>query len=157
MAISGQKDEDHSKKASLEKAKANGFGQPGVAGRKKFTANDVFEEAAEKRLPDLVKKSFDAIDRALESSNPKVALDAAYKLNKMYYQPDQKVVIEGGPSSVEIHQNILNLQDSASPKERAVLSAFQDLLAEGLKQEEIIEGELVEVEGEEVDSNKLAE
>lgn len=140
MEISGSKDLDHSQQASLEKAKANGFGQPGVAGRKKQNMNDTWEEIATQRLPDLVKKSYDAIERALASSNPKVALDAAHKLNKMTYQPDQKVVVEG-PDRNEIQVNILNMQDSLNPKELALMDAFKDVLKDGLAQQELAEAE----------------
>ena len=150
MAISGRKEIDDSKKASLEKAQQNGFGQPGVAGRKKFTANEMFEDLAEKRLPSLIEKSFDAIERALASTNQKTALDAAYKLNKMYYNPDQKVVVEG-PDRNEVQINILNMQENMNPKELAVASAFMDLMREGLTQEE---AEVIEAEAVEVDANE---
>lgn len=145
MAISGSKAVDDSKKASLEKAQANGFGQPGVAGRKKFSANEVFEKAAEERLPKLVEKSFDALDRALSSSNPKIALDAYYKLHKTHYNPDQKVVVEG-PDRNEIQVNILNMQDKLNPKELAVMDAFKDLLKDGMAQQELEEADVIDVE-----------
>jgi len=148
MAISGRKDEDDSKKASLEKARENGFGQPGVAGRKPYNANESFEELAKERLPNLVKKSFDALERALDSSNQNTALAAFDKLHKNYYNPDKKIIVEG-PSHNEIQNNILVLQDGMNPKELEVMNAFQDLLREGLRSEEkeaaIIDVEAVDV------------
>lgn len=155
MTISGSKDLDHSQQASLEKAKANGFGQPGVAGRKKQHMNDVWEQIATERLPDLVKKSYDAIERALASSNPKTALDAAAKLNKMTYQPDQKVVVEG-PDRNEIQVNILNMQDSMNPKELAIMDMFKDVLKDGLSQQELQAAETIDAEVvEEIDLDEL--
>lgn len=155
MTISGSKNVDHSQNASLEKAKANGFGQPGVAGRKKQHMNDVWEEIATQRLPDLVRKSYDAIERALVSSNPKTALDAAAKLNKMTYQPDQKVVVEG-PDRNEIQVNILNMQDTLNPKELAIMDAFKDVLKDGLAQQELQAAETIEAEFvEEIDLEEL--
>jgi len=152
--IKGNKDGDDSKNASLEKARANGFGQQGVAGRKPaLSANSIFEEAAEKRLPDLVKKSFDALDRALSSGNPKIALDAYYKLHKTYYNPDQKIVVEG-PDQSTVHNNILVLQDNMNPKELAIMSAFKDLLQQGLQQEEFVEGDVIEVELDDSDESR---
>jgi hypothetical protein len=145
MLISGSKEVDDSKKASLEKAQANGFGQPGVAGRKKLSANDVFEEVAKDRLPALVVKSFDALERALSSSNPKIALDAYYKLHKTYYNPDQKVIVEG-PDRNEIQVNILNMQDNLNPRELEVMTAFKDLLKDGLKAQEVEEASIIDAE-----------
>jgi hypothetical protein len=142
MAISGRKDNDDSNKASLEKAKANGFGQPGVAGRKKLAANDMFEDLAQERLPSLIEKSFDALERALNSTNQKTALDAYYKLHKTYYNPEQKVIVEG-PDRNEVQINILNMQENMNPKELAVANAFMDLMREGLTQQE--ESEMIEV------------
>ena len=142
MGINGRKDEDSSHKSSLEKAQANGFGKEGVAGRKKLDATDKFERAMEDRIDDLIHKSINAIDRAMSSPNTKLASDAAFKFQKTWYNPDQKVIVEGGEQNNTF--NILVKHDELNEKEEFLLNKFEKFFKDAAKQE--IDGELLEAE-----------
>src|SRR5687767_14346919 len=103
MALNGRKDNDDTKKASLQKAQENGFGQKGVAGRPKRDATDLFDKRIQSgRMDELVEKVFNAWEVGLDSDNEKLKVSTADKFTKAFYNPDTKVVIEG-PDYNEIH------------------------------------------------------
>lgn len=145
MAIQGRQDDDNSKKASLAKAQANGFGQEGVAGRPRLNTTEMFEERAADRLPGIIDGMLTAWERALASGNTKLAADTATKVARIIYNPDQKIVVEGADRN-EVHNNILVIQDGMTPKEIEALKTFQNFLGDTIKEEEkeqVIEGELL--------------
>lgn len=147
--ISGRSNEDNSKKASLAKAQANGFGQEGVAGRQRLNTTELFEERAADRLPGIIDDLLSAWERALQSGNTKLAADTATKVARIIYNPDQKIVVEGADRN-EVHNNILVIQDGMSPKEIEALKTFQSFLGDAVREEEhenVVEGELLGEEG----------
>lgn len=152
MGISGRKDNDDSKKKSLQKAQDNGFGQKGVAGRPKRDATDLFNKHIESgRMEELVDKTFKAWQDGLESDNERLRVSTAEKFTKAFYNPEQKIVVEG-PDRNEVHMNILLGQDNLTDKERAALQEFQKFLGDAASEETAeIEGEIVVEAQEEVD------
>jgi len=143
MEISGRKDNDDSKKKSLEKAQANGFGQKGVAGRPKRDATELFNAHIESgRMEQLVDKVFQAWEVGLDSENDRLKVSTAEKFTKAFYNPEQKIVVEG-PDRNEIHMNILLGQDNLSAKEKAALQQFQNFLGDGMQEDEVVDAEIV--------------
>lgn len=148
MDIPRDKDNDDRKKASLEKAQSNGFGQKGVAGRPKRDATDLFiDKMAEGRMAELVEKTFDAWERGLNSDNDKLAVTTADKFTKAFYNPDKKIVVEGGEQN-QVNFNILLHQDNLNEKEKLALMKFKSFLSKGAEDEQPIEveGEVIEEE-----------
>lgn len=139
MTLHGEKDSDDAQKSSLEKR------QPGEvvkkAGRPKRDATELFNKHIESgRMEQLVDKVFDSWERGLDSNNDTLAVSTAEKFTKAFYNPDKKLVIEGGPTAEQIHMNIMLQQDSLSEKDKAILKKFT-LFLEAKSEENIIEVE----------------
>lgn len=142
MAVSGKKDDDDSQKRSLEKRQENGLGQPGVAGRPKMDASALWEERARERMTALIDSSLDAVERAVNSPNTKLASDVALKLMRQTWVQDQKITVEntGNPQTnnyLVINQNPLN------DKELHAMNLLQGILKEGASEndEDVIDVE----------------
>jgi metal-dependent hydrolase (beta-lactamase superfamily II) len=144
MTIHGRKDNDDSQRVSLEKAQANGFGAPGVAGRKKMDSTALFEERAASRMPGIIDGILDAWERGINHPNAKIAADTATKVARIIYNPEQKVVVEG-PSHNELNVNLIIDQDKLSAKDKMVLGAFHSIIEQGVRveEQEVIEAEIV--------------
>lgn len=145
MPVSGKKDDDHSKKSSLEKRQANGFGQPGVAGRPRLDATSLWEERAQERMTELVDKSLDAIERAISSTSSKLASDVALKFMRQTWVQDQKITVENTGNSQTNNYLVLQ-QDPLTDKEKLAMNRLQSILKEGNDRddEDVIEVEAIE-------------
>ena len=138
VSLIGPRDESDSNKSSLEKRAPGSYRD----------ATELFNQHIEGgRMSELVEKVFDAWDRGLSSDNDKLAVDTAAKFTKAFYNPDKKVIIEGGPSAEQIHMNIMLQQDSLNDKDKAVLKRFSSFLSSAseaeIPNEEIIEAEVI--------------
>ena len=139
----GKRDEEAERKR-IEKAQANGFGQPGVAGRPKKDFTEIIEERAAKRIESITDKALDAFERALKSGSEKTALDAANKYLNNFYRPVKKVDVTGKVEHSEAHVHLLKGQNSLSDKEQKLLGEFLDVLKQGVDEAEVIEVEVIE-------------
>lgn len=146
MPIDGRRDDDDAKRKALEKRQAGGLGKPGVAGRpKRFEASDLWEQKAQEEMPELIRQSFEAIKRGVTSPNTKLASETALKLMKMTWPQDQKITVEGGDQTQTNNYLVIG-QDSLTDKEKALMATLQQVLKAGAAaDEEIIEGEAVEI------------
>lgn len=154
MAIHGKRD-DEGERRRLEKARENGFGQPGKAGRPKKDSTEIIEQKAAERMEGLVDRAIDAIERGLKSGNEKTALSAADKFFKTFYHPTQNVNITGSVEKTEYHMHILQGQNELSEADQNLLGEFLDVLRKA--SDDIIEAELVEVENEDPAPSSLKE
>jgi len=141
MTMHGKRDPD-AEKLRIEKAQAGGFGQPGVAGRPKKDSTDIIEERAAERIPYLVDKSLDAIERGLKSGNEATALKAAGQFLKTFHRPSQRLEVSGELSTAEYHLHILQAQDNLSESDQNLLSEFLGVLRDA--SDDIIDAEIVE-------------
>lgn len=142
MSISGKRDPD-AEKRRIEKSQANGFGQPGVAGRPKKDATEIIEEKASERMEKLVDMALDAVERAMRSGNEKTALSGAEKFFKVFHNPTQKVDVSGAIEHTEYHLHMLKSQNALSEADQSILGEFLDVLREA-SESEVIEAEVVE-------------
>jgi len=142
MATHGKRNEE-AEKRRIEKAQAGGFGQKGVAGRPKKDSTDIIEERAAERMPYLVDKALDAIERGLKSGNEGTALKASAQFLKTFHHPTQKIDVSGEISTAEYHLHVLQAQDNLSDADQNLLSEFLGVLRDA-SEEEIVDAEVVE-------------
>jgi len=145
MGIHGKRDAE-SEKRRIEKAQAGGFGAPGVAGRPKKDSTDIIEERAAERMPYLVDKALDAIERGLKSGNESTALKAAGQFLKTFHHPTQKIDVSGEISTAEYHLHVLQAQDDLSEADQSLLAEFLGVLRDEAEKDviEIVDAEVVE-------------
>ena len=142
MGTHGKRDEE-AERLRIEKAQANGFGQPGKAGRPRKDSTEIIEQKAAERMERLVDKALDSVERAMDSPDDKVALAGADKFFKTFHHPTQRVDVNHAVEHTEYHLHMLKSQNDLSEGDQQLLGDFLEVLRDA-SEAEVIDAEVIE-------------